>query len=178
MQSIKRFFNLAIQRKQIEENSLLYVKAPKVPKKRIRIYTEDEINRLVQNASTFQNNDVLEWDLLVTLAITTGMRKSELLNLVWDDIDFEQIVIEVNAKENTGQTWEWQIKDTDHRTLPLLEDVKELLLQLKERSDENCPYILIPPDRYRYILQLRRKSVAEAIFRQTLVDLKTRESLL
>ena len=157
LKGIKRFFTLAVQRKQLEENPLLYVKLPKVPKKRINIYADSEIDCLIETASEFQREDVLEWDLLITLAITTGMRKSELLNLVWDDIEFEQMTIEVNAKENTRQTWEWQIKDTDHRTLPLVEDVKRLLLELKHRKPEGYPYILVPPARYEYILQLCQK---------------------
>lgn len=156
LQGIRRFFNLAIHRKQLDENPLSYVKAPKVPKKRIRIYTEGEIDLLVKKATEFQSTEVLEWDLTITLAITTGLRKSELLNLTWDDINFEQMTVEVNAKVNADQIWEWRIKDTDHRTLPLTEDVKKLLLQVRQKRPESCPYILVPPARHEHILRLRQ----------------------
>ena len=47
------------------------------------------------------------------------MRKSEILNTVWSDIDFDNMTIEISPKENTDYTWAWEIKDTDSRTLPL-----------------------------------------------------------
>ena len=37
LRGLKRFFSLAVQRKQLDENQLLYVKLPKVPKQRIRV---------------------------------------------------------------------------------------------------------------------------------------------
>ncbi|MFC1604584.1 hypothetical protein ACFL5F_06100 [Planctomycetota bacterium] len=56
------------------------------------------------------------------------MRRGELLNTTWRDIDIEAMTIEVNSKQNTDETWEWQVKDTDHRTLPLTEEVISLLV--------------------------------------------------
>ena len=76
LRALKRFFCLAVQRKQLDENPLEYVKLPKVPKQKIKIYTADEIDRILGIASQIQNESVLEWDLVITLAITTGMRKA------------------------------------------------------------------------------------------------------
>jgi integrase len=58
------------------------------------------------------------------------MRKSELLNLTWSDVDFAEMTVEVAPKENTDETWEWKIKDTDRRSLPLIEGVDQLLIDL------------------------------------------------
>jgi len=107
-------------------------------------------------ASQFQNDDVLEWDLMITLAITTGMRKSEMLNMVWSDIDFSKMTIEVTPKKNSDETWEWRIKDTDRRFLPLKEDVSQLLIDLQNRRPECYPYVLVPPRRYDHIQQVLR----------------------
>ncbi|MHC4720012.1 MAG: tyrosine-type recombinase/integrase [Planctomycetota bacterium] len=153
LRGLKRFFGLAVERKQLDENPLQYVRQPKVPKQRIKIYTAEEINRILRVASQFQNTSVLEWDLLITLAITTGMRKSEMLNLVWSDINFSEMTIEVTPKENTEETWEWKIKDTDRRCLPLKEDVSRLLVNLQNRRPEGYPYVLVPPGRYDHIQQ-------------------------
>lgn len=114
------------------------------------------MDRLLQAASQFQNPDILEWDLMITLAITTGMRKSELLNMVWSDIDFGEMTIEVAPKKNVDETWEWRIKDTDRRFLPLKEDVSQLLIDLQNRRPEGYPYVLVPPGRYDYIQQVLR----------------------
>ncbi len=103
-----------------------------------------------------QNESVLEWDLIITLALTTGMRRSELLNLVWSNIDFDQMVVEVGPKKNTDETWEWRIKDTDRRFLPLTEDVGQLLIDLQNRRPEGYPYVFVPPQRYDHIQQQLR----------------------
>jgi integrase len=46
----------------------------------------------IRAASEFQNESVLDWGLVITIGLTTGMRKSDLLNLVWSDIDFGENV--------------------------------------------------------------------------------------
>ena len=156
LRGLKRVFGLAVQRKQLDENPLQYVKLPKVPKQKIRVYTAEEIGRIVRIASQMQNESVLEWDLAITLAITTGMRKSELLNMVWSDIDFGEMAIDVTPKKSTNETWEWKIKDTDRRVLPLKEDVSQLLIELQNRRPEGYPYVLVPPERYDHIQQVLR----------------------
>ena len=151
LRGLKRLFQLAIERKQLDENPFRYVKVPKVPRQKIRIYAAAEIDRMLRTASELQNESVLEWDLLITLALTTGMRRSELLNLAWSNIDFAEMIVEVSPKQNTDETWEWRIKDTDRRFLPLREDVGQLLIGLQDRRPEGCPYVFVPPGRYDHI---------------------------
>lgn len=158
VRQLKAVFNLAKERNQLEENPLQFLKPPKVPKNRkIHTYSEDQCSRILKAASEIQKESVLEWDLVITLAITTGMRKSELLNMVWSDVDFGDMNITVTPKENTDETWEWLIKDTDSRTLPLTEDVSQLLINLQDKRPENYPYVLVPPNRYDHIQELRKQ---------------------
>ena len=83
-----------------------------------------------------QDDSTLEWDLVITLAVTMGMRKGELLSPVWSDIDFAEMVVEVNPKLSSSRTWEWRIKDSDRRMLPLTEDVCRLLIVLQGSRPE------------------------------------------
>ena len=156
LRELKRLFQLGVERRQLDENPFKYVKLLRVPKQKIRIYTAEECGRIIRSASELQNESVLEWDLVVTLALTTGMRKGELLNLVWSDIDFAEMTIEVSPKKNTDETWEWKIKDTDRRFLPLKEDVSYLLAGLQNRRPEGYPYVFVPPGRYDHIQQQLR----------------------
>jgi integrase len=156
LRSLKRIFQLALERKQLDENPFRYVKLPRVPKQKIRVYTREECDRLVKVASEVQNDSILEWDLVITLALTTAMRKGELLNLVWSDIDFAEMAFEVNPKPSGDQTWEWRIKDTDRRSLPLTEDVCRLLIALQESRPHGYPYVFVPPARYDHIPQVLR----------------------
>ncbi len=151
LREIKRMFQLGVEREQLDVNPLRYVKVPRSAAKRIRIYSEVECERILKAASQIQNDSVLAWDITITLALTTAMRKSELLNLTWADIDFESQVVEVSPKEDTPETWEWRIKDTDRRTLPLKEDVIRLLINLQDQRPAGYPYVLVPPRRYDLI---------------------------
>ena len=84
------------------------------------------------------------------------MRKSELLNLVWSDIDFDQRTLTVTPKPDTTATWQWEIKDSDERILPLTDEVTSLLAQHQQNSPVGCPYVFIPEGRYRTILDRKR----------------------
>jgi integrase len=84
------------------------------------------------------------------------MRESELLNLTWADIDFGAQIVEVSHKENTTETWEWRIKDTDRRSLPLTQDVVQLLVNLQNRRPEGYPYVFVPLERYNHIQEKLR----------------------
>ncbi len=150
-------FQLAVDRKQLEENPFDNLSKPKSNKnKKIITYTDDECDRLVRNASELKQPGYLEWDLVIITALTTGMRKSEILNLVWSDIDFEEMTITIVEKYNTDETWEWKIKDTDHRTVPLTKELAELLINYQSRSPVGYPYVFVPPVRYDEIQQIRR----------------------
>jgi len=159
LRELKRLFQLAVERRQLEENPLRYVKVPKSPKNpQIRIYTDDECNRMVRAASQVQDDLILEWDLMIILALVTALRKSELLNLTWGDIDFEEYTLLVSPKQDAEETWEWKIKDTDCRILPLTEDTVHLLVNLQNKRPEGYPYVFVPPVRYDHIQEDLRKT--------------------
>jgi len=156
IRELKVLFQLAVNRKQLDENPLQNLKPPKLAKnKKIHTYSEDESKRLIKAASEIQQDNLLEWDLVITFALTTGLRKSEILNLVWSDIDFDQMTLTVSPKENSHDTWKWEIKDTDSRTLPLTEDVLKLLINLQNKRPAGYPYLFIPPNRYDRIQKIR-----------------------
>ncbi|AQQ70911.1 Tyrosine recombinase XerD [Limihaloglobus sulfuriphilus] len=157
LRQIRRFFQLAVQRGQLDDNPLKYVKSPKVPKKKVRVYTTDECSNILESSRKIQKKSVLQWDLLITIALVTAMRKSELLNTVWSDIDFEKKTIEVSPKRDTEETWEWHVKDTDCRILPLTDLAIRLLIQLQAERPVGYPYVFLPPQRYDHIQKLRKR---------------------
>ena len=148
-------FQLAVNRKQLDENPLQHIAMPKVTKKKVEKYTADETNRIVRAAKDSQT--ALKWDMLIITALCTGMRRSELLNCTWPDIDFEDMTIEVSPKKSTDYTWEWLIKDTDRRELPLTKNVLQMLADHQNQQPEGYPYVFVPPARYDHIQQLRKQ---------------------
>lgn len=157
IRSLKRLFQLAVERGQLEENPFTRLRKPKIPRKKVRIYNEAECERLIESARVLSQEDNLHWDLLVLLALSTGMRRAELLNAVWEDIDFGKQTIDVSPKKETNHTWGWQIKDCDRRTLPLTREVMLLLSHHRKDLPDAYPYVLVPPARHARILQLRQE---------------------
>jgi len=97
--------------------------------------------------------------LMILLGLTTAMRRSELMNCTWSNIDFDEQVINITAKDSTKSTWRWDIKDTDERTLPLTDEVAQLLADHQAKQPEVYPYVFVPVSRYDYIQGLRAKDV-------------------
>ena len=157
IRELQAVFSLAVKRKQLDENPFDNLRKPKSNKTRkIITYNENECDKLLETASILQNEDIIEWDLVITMALITGMRKSEILNCAWSDIDFDEMVVNISPKENTEYTWEWKIKDTDERSLPLTEDVSQLLINLQGKKPSGIPYIFVPPKRYERIQAIRQ----------------------
>lgn len=158
LRHLKRIFQLAKERGQLEENPLQWVKQPKATKKKIRVFSLEEYSRLTKAARQYEEEKhYIEWELLIRMALCTGMRRGELLNLTWRDIDFECMSVEVAHKDDSESIWQWHIKDTDSRTLPLTNDVIAMLSDLQARQTEGCTYVFVPVDRYEHIQKLRRQ---------------------
>ena len=161
LRHLKRFFQLAVNRRQLDENPLLNVDKPKVSIKKPHVFSYQERGRILKAAeeiaSTLNPEFNLRWDLLIHMALVTGMRKAELLNCTWSDIDFEAGQLTVTAKANTAQTWLWLIKDSEERDLPLIKKVLQALANHQATQPEGYPYVFVPPARYDHIQRLRRK---------------------
>jgi len=157
LRHLKRMFALAVKREQLEANTMQSVDMPKTPKKRVKILTADECHRILKAAAEGLTPNGLRWDLLIRTALTTGMRRGELLNAVWRDIDFADQVIHVVSKTDTGETWRWEIKDADERTLPLTDDLVAMLTEHQSAQPEGYPYVFLPPARYDRVQELQRQ---------------------
>jgi integrase len=157
LREVKHFFELAVHRRQLDENPLKYIKPPRWTEGKVRIFKPEECQRLLSAVNDEQNRNSVNWGLLILTALETGMRKSELLNLTWRDVDFSNQMVEVNPKGNTNETWEWLVKDVDRRGLPLTEDVLNIMARHQEQQPEGHPYVFVPPARYKCIQELRRK---------------------
>ena len=153
---IKAIFQTAVERGQVEENPLRYIKMPKCPKKKVEVYTDEECQRVLRSARNCRTEKSVDWELLILVALSTGMRRGELLNTVWSDIDFDAKIIDVSPKGSTAETWEWLIKDLERRTLPLTEEIVAMLAEHQSEQPEGYPYIFVPPHRYDHIQQLRK----------------------
>lgn len=93
----------------LEASPMKGVKKPKVENERQRCLTKEECERVL-TAATLSENRFLY--LIVLLAISTGMRYSEIMNLRWKDVHIE-------TGHETGLLLIEKTKNGERRALPL-----------------------------------------------------------
>jgi integrase len=76
----------------ISRNPATFAIRPKRPSKEMKIYDESQVSRMLVAAKDHR------WEALYNLAVTTGMRQSELLGLKWVDVDWRQNSIQVERQ--------------------------------------------------------------------------------
>jgi len=118
---LKSIFNRAIEWKKARENPMHQVKLFKENNQRLRYLEKEEIVRLLENCCEHLKP-------IVTVALNTGMRKGEILNLKWHDIDFRRDIIYLH---NT--------KNGEKREIPMNSEVRTTLI--KVRKHPQSPYI-------------------------------------
>lgn len=90
---IKHMFNKAVQWGYLHENQLHSVAKFKEPAGRVRYLTEQEIEKLLSCCAKHLKP-------IVITALNTGLRKSEILNLKWSDIDLKNRVVKITMTKN------------------------------------------------------------------------------
>ena len=117
LDNLSHMMKMAVRWGFIKHNTVSDVEKLKVPKRPPRFLRQDEIHRLVEAAEGSHIHP-----MLVT-ALHTGMRKSELLNLRWSDMDFQQRVIIVQHKED------WHTKNYRSRALQMTPALYDILME-------------------------------------------------
>jgi len=95
---IKHMFNLAVVWEKIKSHNLHKVKKFKEPDGRVRYLSDDEIPRVLAACSRYLRP-------IVIMALNTGMRKGEILNLKWTEVDMNnKLIIIIDAKNNKSRS--------------------------------------------------------------------------
>jgi integrase len=135
MSVLSRMFTLAVREwRLMDRNPAADISKKKEPRGRIRFLTDHERTRLLEACG---KSDWKGLHPLVLLAISTGARRGELINLKWDDVD-----LKVARGENEPPLGRAIARDTTNgepRVLPLvgkaLEAVRALKLQGSARNE-------------------------------------------
>ena len=115
------------------------VTRPKVTKFKANFYSIEEIQKLFEVIKDH------ELKLPIMLAAMYGLRRSEVLGLKWEAIDFENKVVKIQHKiletKIDGQRCIYKSdklkNETSNRVLPLLPQAEELLTKKKEEIEKN-----------------------------------------
>jgi len=154
--ALTSFFKQAVRREYLKVNPFQHIRLPKLPKGEIHVFSEQECIRMINAARELRIGKTFRWDLFLLTALCTGMRRGELLNITWPDIDLVKKIIHIYPKDESEFTWKWQIKDTDRRDAPITEELAHLLSEYRDQQPTGYPYVFVPPKRYDRIQRSRR----------------------
>ena len=98
----------------------------------------------------------LDWTVLLQLTLYTRLRKGQALNLIWQNIDFEGKTAQGAPKSDTEHAWEWHMKDSERRMLPITEAIVNMLTQHQLTQADGNPYVFVPTWRYHFIQKPRQ----------------------
>ncbi|WP_255283607.1 site-specific integrase [Priestia megaterium] len=88
---LKNILNRAVEWKLIQNNPMENIKKPKRTQKETSVYDNHEAELLIESL----NEEEDMWCIMIKLAITTGLRRGELLGLEWRYVDLDKGTIQV-----------------------------------------------------------------------------------
>lgn len=148
---LKTMFNKAIEWGKLSGKSpAVGVKLFPENNARLRFLEKEEIPLFIENCSE-------NFRPIVITALNTGMRKSEILNLKWHDLDFRRGLINL-----------YQTKNGEKREVPMNEAVKTTLVKVRKRPDS--PYVF--PNEFGKPFTNIRKSFFTALKKSGITDFR------
>lgn len=121
--SLKSFYKFLLKTKQIDTSPLLKHKALKAPKKIQIPFSEKELDMVLNQIIYKEGFEGVRDKLIVDLFYTTGIRRTELINLKIQNVDLSNKTIKVIGKRNK------------ERIIPILTIIEEQIKKyLSERS--------------------------------------------
>jgi len=121
--SLNSFYKFLLKTKQIDTSPLLKHKALKVPKKIQIPFSEKELDMVLNKIMYKEGFEGVRDKLIVDLFYTTGIRRTELINLKIQNVDLSNKTIKVIGKRNK------------ERIIPILTIIEEQIKKyLSQRS--------------------------------------------
>jgi integrase len=123
LRTMKAAFTRAVRRGYLRENPGQYVKPVRVPQKALRVLSADDVGKLLDACPSDR------WRAFVALAVTTGLRRGELMALRWCDVEIDALTVRV--RNTPGH----DTKSGKERAVPLQLSVVPLLRRLDHRGE-------------------------------------------
>ncbi len=124
MASLKAYYKFLLKIKQIDISPLAKHKSLKKPQKVQIPFSEKELNDVLQLPVFSNDFEGIRNKLIIDLFYATGIRRSELINLKYADVDLSRKIIKVLGKRNK------------ERLVPLIAAVADLAKDYNRHRDE------------------------------------------
>lgn len=129
--------NTAVKWQIIDFNPCIYVDLPKGLNNKIKpvFLTKQEADNLL----LFLENEPIKYQIIVRLALQCGMRRSEIVGLTWNDIDFNNKTININKTlsylKGEGQIIADTKNESSKRIIYANEVIINLISSLPKKDD-------------------------------------------
>jgi integrase len=127
LRHIKSCLNFAVRWKYLSSSPFNGCKQIRIPEVPPRYYSREDFGRLIQAIRESWLKD------LVCFALLTGMRRGEITNLKWSNVDIPRRMISIQSDAN------YRTKMGKRRVIPVNEEGVRLLLKL--RSESTIEYV-------------------------------------
>ena len=122
LRTLKSFFSTAVKWSMIQQNPFHAVKMVRLPERKPAYLSADDIKSLLGVITMRWLKDLILFDL------NTGLRRGELINLHWQDVDLASSVILVRNTDT------FTTMSRTERAVPLNSQAREILERLPRRS--------------------------------------------
>ena len=124
LRSLRTILNHAVRWKLIETNPFAKVQLVRIPEMPPLFFTKDEFRSLLTAI------DQVWFREIIIFTVMTGMRRGEVANLHWSDVNLERRLVHIHSTSTFRSKWGKQ------RVIPLNDQVVELL-KTKRPEDPN-----------------------------------------
>jgi site-specific recombinase XerD len=137
---LRAFFNWCVAEKLMTNSPCDAIAEPREQQKVPEYLSEDEYDALISTieqdyqqkveAGQIRPDQVIWLRDVFLFAVRTGMRRGEVCNVRWRDVDFEHEFVRVRSDE------EFRTKSGHERVIPLATDALEMLRRLRDERDD------------------------------------------
>ncbi|WP_046180347.1 site-specific integrase [Domibacillus tundrae] len=104
---LNNLFNFAVTCRIVSKSPVKEIDKPKVEYKESEVYTLEEASDLLDCLES----ELLHWNIIVKLAITTGMRRSELFGLEFKHFDLDKRILHVRQALTHSRSGGYQVHE-------------------------------------------------------------------
>ncbi|WP_263835316.1 tyrosine-type recombinase/integrase [Salinibacter sp.] len=147
---VRAFFSWAVENELVDESPVEGVSKPRKEEKEKAFLKPDDIKKILRTIDAHREMREGEpgptprdtWlKEMIRVAVGAGLRRGEILNLQWGDVDLEHGRLVVRNREG------FKTKSGDERTIPLRGDALQTLREMKEaRSPSDDEPVFVDAD--------------------------------
>jgi len=130
LRSLRSAMNVALRWRLIEANPFSRMQSVRVPETQPAYLTKQDFQKLIDLVRERWLKEI------IVFAALTGMRRGEILNLRWEDIDLSRKIIRVQSNAN------FRTKQGGRRVVPMSDVVYNLLSSKFSRTDSEYVFTL------------------------------------